>query len=66
MPTDIRSIGKFLGSRTVEEATRHRDRKDDCSYAWLGVVHPMDCDSNDRCHDCDLPRYISKGTTLAP
>ena len=33
MPTDIRSIGKFLGSRTVEEVTCHRCGTYDCSYA---------------------------------
>ncbi len=41
MPTDIHSIGKLLGStRIVEVMTRHRCGRDDCSYVWLGVVHP--------------------------
>ena len=31
MPTDIRCIGKFLGSQTAEEVTRHRCGQDDCS-----------------------------------
>ena len=66
MPTDIHSIAKFLGSRTCDEVTRHRCVNNDCSYAWLGVVPPRDYDSNDRCPDCDSPRYIRKGGKLLP
>jgi hypothetical protein len=66
MPTDIRNIGKFLGSRTVEEITRHRCGRDDCSYARSGVVHPRDYDYNDRCPDCNSTRYIRKGEKFVP
>jgi hypothetical protein len=66
MRTDIRSIGKFLGSRTLEEVTRHRCGNDECSHAWIGAVDPVDFDSNDCCHDCGTARYTRKGGKLVP
>jgi len=66
MPTDIRSIAKFLGARTLQVVTRHCCINDGCSYAWIGSVHPKDFDSNDVCLDCNSPKYIRKGGKVIP
>lgn len=66
MPTDARGIGRFLGSRKLVEVTRHRCSNDECSYAWIGSVHPSKFDANDCCPDCGTLRYIRKGGTLVP
>ena len=66
MPTDARCIGRFLGSRKLVEVTRHRCSNDECSYAWIGSVHPSKFDANDCCPDCGTQRYIRKGGTLVP
>ena len=51
MPTNIRSIGKFLRSITLQKVTRHRCGNDECSHAWIGSVDPFQFDSNDCCLD---------------
>jgi hypothetical protein len=66
IPTDIRSIGKFLVSRTLQEATRNRCGNDECSHAWIGALDPFDFDSNDCCLDCGTARYTRKGGKLVP
>ena len=66
MPTDVRSIGRFLGARTLQEVTRHRCGNDECSYAWIGEVHFTKFDVYDCCLDCGTPRYKRKKGALVP
>jgi hypothetical protein len=66
MPTNIRSIGKFLGSRTLSEVIRHRCGNDECSHAWIGSVDSFLFDSNDCYSDCGNARYTRKGRKLVP
>ena len=66
MPTDVRGIGRYLGARTIQEVTRHRCAKTECSYAWIGAVSPSEFKSGDKCPDCGTPRYKLVGAKLKP
>ena len=61
MPTDVRSISRHLGARTLAEVTRHRCGNDECSYAWIGVVSPSNYNAKDKCPECATPRYKTVG-----
>jgi hypothetical protein len=66
IPTDIRAISRYLGSRTIAEITRHCCGNKECSYSWIGVVCPSKFDSRDVCLDCGTPRYKLMGAKLIP
>ena len=61
MPTDIRSISRHLGARTLAEVTRHRCGNDACYYAWIGAVSPTNYNVEDICQECATPRYKTVG-----
>ena len=58
MPANVRGIGKFPGSRSIHEVTRHRCGGLECSYSWIGAVAKSDYDSSDICPECGTPRYV--------
>jgi hypothetical protein len=64
MPTDVRSISRHLGARTLAEVTRHRCGNDACSYAWIGAVSPSNFKAEDVCPECGTPRYKTVGAGL--
>ena len=64
MPTDVRSISRYLGARTLAEVTRHRCGNDACSYAWIGAVSPSNFNAEDKCPECAHPRYKKVGEAL--
>jgi hypothetical protein len=66
LPTDVRGVGRYLGARTLQEVTRHRSNKDECSFAWPGAVDPHDFDINDRCPECGTARYKREGRKIKP
>jgi hypothetical protein len=68
MSTDVRSISRYLGARTLSEVTRHRCGTDACSYAWIGVVSPTNYNAEDICPKCATPRYktVGEGILIPP
>jgi hypothetical protein len=66
MPANIRTIGKFQGSITLQEVTRHRCGDDECSHTWIGSVDHFQFDANDCCLGCGTPKYPRKGEKLVP
>jgi hypothetical protein len=65
MTPDVRSIGRFLGSRTLQEVTWHRCGNDECLYAWIGAVHQSQFEAKDS-PDCCTLRYTRKSGALVP
>ena len=66
MPTDIRSIGSYLGARTLNDVVRHRCGNDDCSYAWIGIVNMSVADYTECCPNCGTTRYEKVGGKYNP
>lgn len=66
MPIDVRGLGRFLGSRSIHEVTRHRCGNPECCYAWIGAVAKCDYHSSDVCPDCGTPRYVVVRGVLKP
>ena len=66
MPTDIRSIARFLGARTLDDGVRHIFGNKDCSYAWIGTVNMSGVDFTECCPDCGTTRYKDVGGKYKP
>ncbi len=66
MPTDVRSMGTFLGVRNLEEVNRHLCENNDCCYAWIVAVCRNQFDANECCPKCGTTRYLRVGHKLEP